>query len=272
MMALQWLRDPKALKMNQRTLLSLCALGLTASYVTNVAEIWAIQSIASSKVCLLYSLSPFVSALLAYFILKEKLNKRKWLGLIIGMFGLAPIFYIQNQSELLTSLPLSEPMHTAPWPELVMLIAVLTSAYGWILLKKIIQNYHVSFITANGVSMFIGGSLSLLHSFLSGEPWEPLPVTDFNYFLKSTLLICFISNFICYNLYGYLLKKFSATFMSFAGLMTPLFAAFFGHYFLGEQIDGLYYIAIMIFSIGLGLFYKEEISFSNKIRPYHLQA
>ncbi|MFM8453997.1 MAG: DMT family transporter [Gammaproteobacteria bacterium] len=263
MVVVQLFRDRASLRINKSQFLSLFFLGLTATYITNIAEIWALNHTGSAKVCLLYSLSPFASAFIAYVVLKEKLNKAKWIGLLIGMLGLIPVTYIQTQTEISEGT-----LFSFSKAELVMLIAVFASVYGWILLKKVLQNYNTSFITANGVSMSIGGSLALLHSFLSGETWQPLPISDVPAFLKGALLICLISNFICYNLYGYLLKKFSATFMSFAGLVTPLFAALFGHYFLEEQISWHYYLALGIFGIGLSLFYKEELLAQKKIQTY----
>lgn len=112
---------------------------------------------------------------------------------------------------------------------------------------------------ANGISMVIGGTLALVHSYATGESWSPIPVTDMGPFLQNSLLMCLISNIICYNLYGYLLKRYSATFMSLAGLVTPFFASFFGWYFLGETITWHYFASIAVFSVGLTLFYQEEL-------------
>jgi drug/metabolite transporter (DMT)-like permease len=47
--------------------------------------------------------------------------------------------------------------------------------------------------------------------------------------------------------------------MSFAGLVTPFFASFFGWYFLGETISWHYFASIIVFSIGLTIFYLEEL-------------
>jgi drug/metabolite transporter (DMT)-like permease len=74
---------------------------------------------------------------------------------------------------------------------------------------------------------------------------------------------------ICYNLYGYLLRRFSATFMSFAGLTTPLFTALFGWIFLGEVASPAFYLSFSILSVGLLLFYQEELKVA--IRPVELQ-
>lgn len=236
---------------------TLFTLGLISIYITNIAEIWGMQYMTSAKACLIYSLSPFVAALVAYLVLKESMNIKKWLGLCIGFIGLLPILGIKSAtSEFMHSLSLFS------WPEIAMLIAVLGSVYGWILLKKLINEYDFSPIMANGMSMFIGGILALIHSYLSGESWSPIPVIGNNTIalMQCAIWMTLISNIICYNLYGYLLTKYSATFMSLAGLITPLFASLFGWYFLNEQITWHFYISIILFSIGLFIFYKEEIS------------
>lgn len=232
----------------------LLLLGFLNIYLTNVAEIWGLQHMGSAKACLIYSLSPFLAAAIAYMLLKETLTTKKWLGLCIGFMGLIPTFMTQSSSEVM-----SGEIAFISLAEISLLIAVFCSTYGWTLLKKIINEYSYTPLIANGISMTVGGILALLHSYLSGENWDPFPVTRVGPYLKNTLLICLISNIICYNLYGYLLKRYSATFMSFSGLITPFFAAFFGWYFLNEAISWHYFASIAVFSIGLMIFYQEEI-------------
>lgn len=254
LMGHQLIFNRKNINFKMNHLLPLFLLGLLNIYLTNVAEIWGLQHMVSAKACLIYSLSPFLAALVAYFVLRETLNSKKWLGLIIGFFGLIPIFMTQSQSEKMVG-----GIGSISLAEIALLVAVFCSVYGWTLLKKIINDYKYSPLMANGISMALGGFLALCHSYFAGEAWNPIPVTNFKPFLFNTLIMCLISNIICYNLYGFLLKRYSATFMSFAGLVTPFFASFFGWLFLNETITWHYFAAIALFSIGLTIFYQEEL-------------
>ena len=143
--------------------------------------------------------------------------------------------------------------------ELSIVGAVFFSVYGWILLKKIISEYKHSPLLANGISMTLGGIFALMHSYLSGETWHPIPVTEIKPFIINSLIMCLISNIICYNLYGFLLKRFTATFMSFSGLVTPFFASLYGYWFLQENITWHFFASIIMFSLGLILFYQDEL-------------
>ena len=78
-------------------------------------------------------------------------------------------------------------------------------------------------------------------------------------FVECTIALIIISNFICYNLYGFLLKRFSATFLSFAGFITPLFSAFFGWFYLGELVPATFYASATVVFAGLFIFYQEEL-------------
>ncbi len=218
-------------------------------YLNSIFEIWGLENMISSKVCLIYSTSPFITAAIAFFILNEKLNTRKIIGIIIGLIGLIPIIYTKDSiTNIISKVSL---------PEISIIFAVISSALGWIYLKKIIKLGY-SFMIANGISMFFGGILILIHSFLFGENWNNTLVKDWSNFIKITSISIIISNIICYNLFGYLLKYFSTTFMTFAGLVTPFFAVIFGKILLNENIPYYFYISILIFLTGLIIFYKEE--------------
>lgn len=249
--------QPKQFNVAWKHLLPLLALGLISIYITNIAEIWGLQYMSSAKACLMYSLSPFVAALVAYWVLQERMSNKKWLGLLVGFVGLLPILFVSANPQ-----DLAKDLLIISWPELSIIVAVIASVYGWILLKKIMHQYHYSPILANGFSMLIGGTFALAHSYLSGEAWQPVPILNQQYgaFLECAVWMTLISNIICYNLYGYLLTKYSATFMALAGLITPLFASLFGWYFLNEAITWHFYASMAIFSLGLTLFYQEELS------------
>lgn len=134
----------------------------------------------------------------------------------------------------------------------------ISSVYGWILLKQLINQNGLSPSGANGWSMLIGGVLALGNSWFV-ETWDPIPVTNMTIYIECTILLLVISNLICYNLYGSLLRKYSATFISFAGLTTPLFTALFGWFFLGEIVTWPFYASFAVVCLGLLLFDQEEL-------------
>lgn len=235
------------------TWIRLILLALFNIYLTNIFEFWGLKYLTSFKTCFIYSLSPFLSALFSYFLFVEKLTKRKWLGLFIGFTGFIPILLHHTSYEEETG-----NLFFFSWAELSVMMAAICSVYGWIVLKQLVNEHQLSPATANGVTMFGGGLLALSHSFFT-ENWNPLPVSNYGVFFECTLLLIIISNLICYNLYGTLLKRYSATFMSFAGFTTPLFSALFGWLFLGEEVTWPFYASFSIVFIGLLIFDKDEL-------------
>jgi len=233
-------------------------LGLFNIYLTNILELWGLKYLTSFKTCFIYSLSPFVAALLSYMILSEILTPRKWLGLIIGFIGFIPILAQQNRAEAIIG-----QIWFLSWPELAVLGAVFSTVIGWIVFKQLVTHDNCSPIVANGYSMFLGGLFATIHS-LFCEKWTPIPVRDYSVWIQTAIFLTIVSNIICYNLYGYLLKRFSPTFMSFAGLSTPLFTALFGWIFLNEMVTASFFISLAIVFIGLLIFYYEEVSQGKK--------
>lgn len=238
-----------SIKLEKSSIKLVFIYAIMAFFLTNFFEILGLELIESFKSCLIYSLSPFLSALLAYFLLKERLNSYKWLGLVIGFAGMIPIMANTGSVTTLTTIGLGE---------LYTLVAVLCSVVGWIILKMLLEQNNHSLLHINGCAMLIGGLGALIGSFMIGELWDPVPVNDYYNLTIYVLFMCLISNVICYNLFGYLLKHFTASFMTFAGLVTPLFASFYGYMFLGEKISAEDLIAFALFMVGLSIFYYQE--------------
>lgn len=244
-----------AFKLTLKQFLSICLLAVFSIYLTNAFEFWSLQHLTAAKTCFIYSLSPFFAALFSYLHFGEKMNGRKWVGMLIGFAGIIPVLAIQKGSEeLLTGFLFLS------WPELSMMAASLCTVYGWVLLRLIVKDTTVSPLMANGTSMLIGGVFALCHSSLV-ESWNPLPVasTSFAPFVQGLLVMTLISNIICYNIYGLMLKRFTATFLSFMGVLSPIFASISSWFFLGEAPSPIIFLSTGIVCLGLWLIYSAEL-------------
>ena len=216
-------------------------------YITYICDLCALKQLSSIESAFIYNISPFISALFSYLWFGEYMTPKKWLGLSIGFASLIPLFYQEGVFQLMR--------YSAP--RLITLVAVVASAYGWIVLRALVKKGY-SPILVNSIGMFIGGILALLTSYLT-ESWQPVPVMAWIPFIQAVLVIVVVANIVFYNLYGYLLKRYTATFLSFAGFICPFFAAALGHIFLQETLSWNLLISFIIVCFGLALFYQEEL-------------
>ncbi len=229
-------------------------------YLTNVCEFWGLQYLSIAKTSFIYNLSPFISALLCYVLYGERMTVRKWLGLLIGFLGFVPILLQSSQAEDLIG-----GIGFLSWPELSLLTAATSTVIGWIVMQKMAKE-GFSVVYVNGISMFFGGIVALITSYFV-EVWDPYPYTELKPFLWYMIVLMCISNIFAYNIYGQLLKRYSATFLTFAGFTCPLWAALYGWLFLGEAIYGTFIASFLAVFIGLYLFYSEDVRLGYIQRP-----
>ncbi len=248
------IRKVPFLKLKRKEWLSIGLLALFSIYLTNILEFWALQYLSAAKACFIYSFSPFFTALFSYLYFGEKINFTKACGLGIGFLGILPVILFQTGEEILKE------GRFFSWPILAVVGAALCSVYGWVLLRLVVKNQMISPLLANGMSMIIGGIMAMIHSFFT-EPWTPLPVEQGGFipFFAWTAVIALISNVICYNLYGMLLKRLTATLLSFVGTFSPIFASIHGWLFLNEPFSWVIVISTAIVCLGLWMVYSTEL-------------
>ena len=191
-----------------------------------------------------------MTALFSYLQLKEIISWRKIIGLMIGFLGYFP--YLVYQSTYRKSL------FSIGWPEISLIIATLLASFGWTLMRKIEREFDISVLSLNGTAMFFSGCIAFFHSYLL-EDWNTSLIVNAYSFWRALLLFIIISNLICYNLYGWLLKHFSSTFLSFCGLTMPFFSAFFGWILLKETFSMSLVISVFVMIFGFWMVYKEEL-------------
>lgn len=249
------IRKRSSFRLNRTQWLSIGLVGLLSMYLTNVLEFWGLQYLSSAKACFIYSLSPFLSALFSYLHFREKMTRGKWIGMGIGFLGMIPVFVTQTGSEDLLSA-----FSFFTWPTLAIVGAALFSVYGWVIMRLVVKDQQVSPAMANGMSMMIAGVMALASSYFI-DTWNPLPIAagGMTPFITGTLAMTFLYNIVCYNVYGMMLKRFTATFLSFMGLLSPIFASLTAWIFLGELPSWQILLSTGFVSIGLWIVYKAEL-------------
>lgn len=238
----------KSFKLRKKDLFLFVRVAFFHIYLAFVAEFWALQYITSSKTNLIYSLTPFIAAALSYFLLKERLSKRKLIGMVLGVLGIIPILAVQGSSADFSSITTAE---------LVLVIAVVSASYAWFDIKKLMAKGY-SLLMINGFAMLTGGLGAFLTYYATKTPGEPA-TTNFWEFFKYVSILVILSNVVFYNLYGWLLKRYTITFLTFCGFLSPLFGVFMGWIFRGEAITWPYWVSLSLITIALFTFYREEL-------------
>ena len=91
MFLLHGINKEKSKSVEKRDVHIFLLAGIFHIFLPFVAEFWALQYVTSSKAAIIYSLTPFIAAILSFFILKRLISFMQFLGLLIGLLGLLPI-------------------------------------------------------------------------------------------------------------------------------------------------------------------------------------
>lgn len=218
---------------------------------------WGLQYISSTKAAFIFTLMPFFTALFSFLFHKEKLSYRKTIGLMLGFVGMMPTLFTTNSVEQLAGA-----IGFLSWPEIATIAAVACFGYNLIAMQNLVKHRGCPAVLANGISMMLGGFLAFNASLLVEPVWI---YSNFLPFAGILALQILISNIVCSNLQATLLKHYSPTFLAFAGFLTPLCAAFYGWYLLGEAIYIHYLISFCMVLLGLTIFYYDEMKRHKKI-------
>lgn len=247
-------KNRSSLRLSARGWLSMVWLALTSVVLSNVLELWGMQSVLPAKACFIYSLSPFFTALLSYLHFGEKMTTKKWLGLSLGFLGFLPPLLWDEKGNAPISL-----FYGFSWGEIAVIGAAFFAVWGWVFLRLIVKDEKIPHLVANGWSMLLGGVFSLTFCFIfEKDPTSLLNEATAWPILWGTAAMIVISNLFGYNLYGYLLSRYSATLLSLFGLLSPLFASLHSWMLFGDLPSPLMLGSTLIILAGLRIFYYEE--------------
>ncbi|HBR70822.1 TPA: hypothetical protein DIC20_00710 [Candidatus Dependentiae bacterium] len=229
----------------------LAFLASFAAFIPGLLKAYALKHTYASKVALIGSLDPFITALYAYLLWHEKLTRNKWIGILVGFIGIILLIISHSASDM------HEIFGPISLAELAAFGAACVSRFGWIKIQQLLQAHIFNVKEINSICMTFAGIYSLISTAwimpqAFSAPWS----LNIIMYLLYTIIG---GNLIGYTLYSHLLKKHSATFVSLAGFSMPLFVYFFGWLILGERLYPSFILSALVTFVGLLIFYRDEI-------------
>ena len=218
--------------------------GLLAIYLPGWSFIYALNFISSGLNSIFISTIPMFTLVWVYLFYKEeKVTILKIISVIFGFIGLLILFQsgisgIQNGGNLI---------------------------FGGLLSLIGVQGLALSNITNRKFSQYIPSKTFLLTQWLTGTVLsvftfilvggEISKLTD----LTLIRIFALISiDVISYSLFLYTIKRISATFTTLVDYIVPIVGISAGFFFLGEFVDKIFFVTLMLIFISLFLAVKDE--------------
>ncbi len=237
LMAPRAFRDPTAWRLAIMVGLLSFGFGYGCTYV-------AARYIPSALGSLTFGFFPFWVAVLAHFVLRDRLTVGKSLAILVGIGGLGLLSY-----GSLRELGPDTVIGVA-----ILITSVLVQGFPQVLIKR--DGKDVPTVFLSGVGMAIGCAVLVGVATLRGEWSQPFPLTQ--PVVVSIAYLAVMGSVTTFMIYYALLKRLSATLMALIALITPPIAVVLGVTYRGEQLGVLTLTGGGIVMLGVALFQLEE--------------
>ncbi len=211
----------------------------------------AMLTIPAPNSALISATGPFVTAIVAHFLLKEYLTVRKAVALVLGFLSIVPL--IMNNLSALPEGQSTQQVLFGYFASFISVVGFVGSAYA---LKILTSRLKYPPLTAAGIGTVIGGLVGLCASWIY-EIWTPLPLTTMHEAFPFLLLLFVGHNIIGYPVFAYLINKYPITLVSFGQLTLPLFTALLRYFLFGDPISWLFGVSLIVLSGAFYIFYTE---------------
>lgn len=212
---------------------------------------------------------PLAVALMASWLYGEQIGAIGWLGLGVGIVGIALVGLPEAWLHQVIAFdsPLSFLATSATgWPDWAaiatglgesgtvwMLLAALSMATGTVMVRTVSR--YADPIAATGWHMVLGGlPLLALSSVSETDPWSALTSGDWGAIAYSTIF----GSALAYGLFFYFASQGNLTSLSALTFLTPIFALLFGHWLLSETLTSIQAIGVGLTLVSIYLVNQRE--------------
>jgi drug/metabolite transporter (DMT)-like permease len=226
----------------------LIANGLITMCLLCVFEAWALKGITSTQVNLMWATLPLFIAFALGWWYKHPLHLSQQRAIALGTIGIicliVPEIIFQDSG-----------FHSL-WHTLSMLAAISAATCGYLCTAQLAKSHPV--ILSNGISMCIGGTASLILSYLF-EGRSCFSCTNWPAALGYIGLIVVIVNVIGLTLQMWLTRKYSVVVLALSGCIAPLAGTFFG-FIQGDTWNVWMLIAALFIGSALALLHYSHLT------------
>lgn len=235
----------------RKFLLPCIFIGFYSFLVSNTLKFWALNSLSATHAAIISITEPLFAMIIAYCMFHEKMSFKKCVGLMCCM---SSGFIVVNEGSLVVRTPIFDFL---TMPGLMMCGAIAASAYGALLMRKIIRYENASPLLVNGMSMTLAGAVALLGT--CAEMWS-CTVTEVTVmpFAMNLMFLILLSNIIAYSIYSYLLKWYSVVLISCGSFIKPLAVICYKSIFLHESVPWYVGHSALVLFFGLAIMYSDE--------------
>lgn len=231
-------------------LLPCAGIAVYSFFLSNTLKFWALQHASTSHAAVISIVEPLFVVIMAFVMFNERMTIGKWIGMALCMgSGLMLTHGVSEHWNMFAFISV---------PGLFLCIAVASSAYGALLMHKLIRYENASASLVMGMSMAIAGIMALTATFTEVSSCR-VTIDSIMPFAGNLMAMIVLSNIIAYGLYGTLLKRYSALFISCGSFARPLFTALYKWVFFNEAFSLEIMGGVALLSLGLVILYNEEI-------------
>ena len=236
-------------------ILNIAVLSLVHIAIPYCLEFVAFKYSSASKVAFIFNLTPLISGLVQSFYFQKKLTKWQWLAIFIAFIATSWLTIADMQMNRSDLDILQQEFLSCKMSDLLLFIAVTSSVIGWQIIQKMMHGGDN--ITAINATSMLGGGLVSLAVYFSYSCYGFTNLTYLSWFYVFSLL--FLGNIIGYNMYGWLLKIYDASYLALWGSICPLMVATIEWILFGQKPTTNFIIASLGIAIAIKIFMSKNI-------------
>ena len=235
--------DFKQIAIKKKHILSFLIICLFHMFLNFIAEAYALKHLSGFIISIFYLTSPLISAIIGKILYNTFLSKKQ--KYILFLFFLISFLYL---FQINLNLNLDYFNLKSFISILLIIFSISSSILSWYKIKELIEDSY-SIVVINGYASLFSGFFSFIIGYFFDQNF--FIIGNKLVFYKSILLLVIVSNFLAYNLYQNILKKYSITFIMLIEFIAPFFVAILEWLFFGIYINiyQLIYFFIFLFLI-----------------------
>ncbi len=224
-------------KLLSKSVYPIILIGIFNPVLTFTFETISVTLISTAELSIFIGLIPTITSLLAFFIIKEKVNTTQWICMIVAFIGIIIISYFGYSGEVSQNIG-----------RFTMLLAVTSIGLFFVLSKKTATYFTP--IEKTLVTQICGAVVFTIVSLLIHISNNTMGNYVSNFFktdvLANTLYCGILASFLCMFLLNYATTKISASAVSFVSNFTVIVSMLVGVIFLNESLFWYHIVGILL--------------------------